>query len=274
MRGGRWRRVLPSFWGDRKVHQLDDSAALAWVALFRIVDDAGRTRHDPVEFSLLVPRWNPGQWEKHIKKQVDVGLLRAYEVGGVQYLAIPNFKRHQKTRYPTASVLPPPDDEQALDVYLEDETPHKKSDAQDQIPYSGIYKLWNGVCGEWCPNVRFSKSDTRIPLVKKLWMSADECKDLGWWKGYFQRIAKSDFLCARNSGQTFRATFGWVLQPKWMQNILEGNYDNPPGGAGGKGKRARNVEVIEDFLKEGERHERVEGDTEAVDKNDADVKGQ
>lgn len=48
--------------------------------------------------------------------------------------------------------------------------------------------------------------------------------DLNWWRGYFERVAASDFL--RNGNETWKADFGWIMLPSNMEKILEGRYDN------------------------------------------------
>jgi hypothetical protein len=61
-----------------------------------------------------------------------------------------------------------------------------------------------------------------------------EYPDLVWWENYFQKIEASDFLAGRTrpragSGQAFRASFDWIMNPANLLKILEGNYDNRNG---------------------------------------------
>jgi hypothetical protein len=61
-----------------------------------------------------------------------------------------------------------------------------------------------------------------------------EYPDSVWWENYFQKIEASDFLAGRTrpragSGQAFRASFDWIMNPANLLKILEGNYDNRNG---------------------------------------------
>src|SRR5262249_31084708 len=48
------------------------------------------------------------------------------------------------------------------------------------------------------------------------------------WRSFCERIAASDWLTGK-SDRGWCATFAWVLEPKNLRKVVEGNYDNRPG---------------------------------------------
>lgn len=42
----------------------------------------------------------------------------------------------------------------------------------------------------------------------------------------FELVEKSDFLCGRVNNSTWKANFDWIIQPKNLEKILNGNYEN------------------------------------------------
>lgn len=47
-----------------------------------------------------------------------------------------------------------------------------------------------------------------------------------YWRGFFENVAASDFLCGRVPGRPWRANFQWLLEPEPFRKVMEGNYDN------------------------------------------------
>lgn len=46
----------------------------------------------------------------------------------------------------------------------------------------------------------------------------------------FETTEKSDFLCGRLVGATWRANFDWIIKPENIEKILNGNYINRTNG--------------------------------------------
>ncbi len=53
--------------------------------------------------------------------------------------------------------------------------------------------------------------------------------DYDWWEKFFARVSRSPFLMGKTS--TWRATFDWLMNPRNLQKVIEGNYD-PPRSSG------------------------------------------
>jgi len=84
-----------------------------------------------------------------------------------------------------------------------------------------IVELWNQI-----PGVARAKSVTG-PIRKRLIARISDYPDLAWWISYFDRIRASEFLTGRSKAD-FAATLDWVLGPKNLAKILNGNYDGRP----------------------------------------------
>lgn len=87
-----------------------------------------------------------------------------------------------------------------------------------------IIKLWNAIEG-----VR--KVETVIPgegVHKALSARLKKHPDLDWWKGLFQIVKQSDFLCGRRKGRDgpFHSTLTWVLKGDRATKILQGDHAN------------------------------------------------
>lgn len=101
--------------------------------------------------------------------------------------------------------------------YSKVNTHTSKNSEKNEVNYKEILSLFSEVCVS-LPKP-YQMNDTRKSRIIKA------NKELnGDFKGYFERIEKSDFLTGRCND--FRATFDWILKPNNMTKILEGNYDN------------------------------------------------
>lgn len=47
---------------------------------------------------------------------------------------------------------------------------------------------------------------------------------MAWWRAYFERVARSDFMAGANS-RNWRADMDWLLVGNNMAKVLEGKYD-------------------------------------------------
>lgn len=119
-------------------------------------------------------------------------------------------------------------------------------------PYKEIVDLFNSICVSLTrvqqPNL-WTSSGRRSSLERR-WK---EHPGLDTWKAYFERIEKSTFLTGRQASP-WRADFDWILKPSNMDRILEGVYDNRPGGRQlwnkGAGATAAPQESLESVIDE------------------------
>ena len=131
---------------------------------------------------------------------------------------------------PTASPVEEPESEpEAPEDSPEDVQPGPKV---SPCPYGRIVEAYNQALGDKLPQVR-ELTEKRKRTLQTRWRANPERQSLDWWRGYFERIARSAFLTGERG--KFKASFDWITNPSNMVKILEGNYDdvpdNSPGGA-------------------------------------------
>jgi len=107
----RIRTIKPSFWSDLAVARLKRDARLLAVGLISFADDQGRFLASPSAVGGYVfphdelPAKTIRAWRDEI---ANAGLIRLYEVDGMEFGWWPNWKKHQRISHPQASQLPPP----------------------------------------------------------------------------------------------------------------------------------------------------------------------
>ncbi len=90
-------------------------------------------------------------------------------------------------------------------------------------PYEKILENFHFYCKD-LPRVR--SINGLKPKLKARWK---EHPEIEWWEGFFKDdVHSSDFLCGRSSD--FRASLDWILGPKNMSKILNGQYQNRQEG--------------------------------------------
>jgi hypothetical protein len=81
-----------------------------------------------------------------------------------------------------------------------------------------VVEVWNVL-----PGVASAKSVTG-PIRARVNTRLKEHPDLAWWRTLFDRVKASDFLCGRKTD--FSVTLDWILGPKNLAKLWNGNYDN------------------------------------------------
>ena len=107
----RIRTIKPSMWGDEKFARLSRDARLLYIGLVSMADDDGRFLASPsAVIGYIYP--NDDVTASRVKRWMgeltSVGLIVAYECGGIRYGAHLNYRRHQRISHPQASPLPAP----------------------------------------------------------------------------------------------------------------------------------------------------------------------
>ena len=106
-----------------------------------------------------------------------------------------------------------------------DEDKASMRSAPERAPYEEIKRLFNSVCVSF-PRIT-AMSETRKKAVASRWRESGESLDV--MREVFARAEGSDFLTGRSGGD-WRASFDWLIKASNWQKVLEGNYDNAPGG--------------------------------------------
>lgn len=110
----------------------------------------------------------------------------------------------------------------------------EEREVQDIVPYGtrglaptavnwpqGMADIWNEICGE-LPNVRKVSGQRAKTATKRL--KEEFGNDLEQWRAYCMRIRDAPHLMGQND-RGWTADFDWVLEPRNLTRITEGNYD-------------------------------------------------
>lgn len=107
----RIRTLKPETWHDEKIGRVSRDARLLFVGLITLADDDGRFRSLPsMVLGHIYPydKDAPRKLEKWMRELTDEDLVVIYEQAGIQYGAIPTFRRHQRISHPKDSLIPAP----------------------------------------------------------------------------------------------------------------------------------------------------------------------
>lgn len=100
--------------------------------------------------------------------------------------------------------------EQKITPSKEDHCPHQEViDAYHQaLPTMSKVRIW---------------SDKRKSLLRSRWREDVKRQNIDWWTGFFEFIAKSDFLTGRTE-KPFNCDLEWIVNSTNFVKIIEGKY--------------------------------------------------
>jgi hypothetical protein len=115
----RIRTIKPEFFTSIPLSRLSLGARLTFIGLWTYCDDDGRARDEPrlVKAAIWPLEDNlPAEGvDVQLDELADAGLIQRYAVDGERYLAIKNWKEHQRIDKPKESKLPAPPTRRATD---------------------------------------------------------------------------------------------------------------------------------------------------------------
>lgn len=95
-----------------------------------------------------------------------------------------------------------------------------ESESENEINIKDVVNIYNDKC----------KSLSRVTIITdkrenhfKARLKNKKCRDLSFWESYFDKVSKSDFLTG-NNGNSWKASFDWLLNENNMAKVLEGQY--------------------------------------------------
>jgi hypothetical protein len=115
----RIRSVKPEAWDSPDMLALDDSGQVLFIWLITQADDAGRLRGDAAHIARRRHR-KADAIEKRLQQMEAQGMIVRYQEGDRCYIALANWRDHQRVDHPSPSRLPTP--------------PHEDSRALARIP--------------------------------------------------------------------------------------------------------------------------------------------
>jgi hypothetical protein len=133
----RIRTVKPEIWQDEKVGDLSHSARLLFLGLITMADDEGRLRAlSSLILGHVFPYDDvpPARLQRWIGELVNAQQILPYKADDKPYIAIRNWRRHQKPSRPTLSSLPEPPDEA---VVRENALPDHRLFSEDSLNQHG-----------------------------------------------------------------------------------------------------------------------------------------
>lgn len=109
----RIRTIKPEFFTSLTIADLPLTARLTFIGLWTHVDDEGRCVDEPRLVRAAI--WPlddrlAGDVEGDLRALHDASLIRRYEHGGRRYLAVTNWREHQRIDKPKPSKLPAPEE--------------------------------------------------------------------------------------------------------------------------------------------------------------------
>lgn len=244
----RIRSIKPCFFRHEGLQELEVKhkgkyPMFVFSALWGHCDKLGRFRWKPRVLKLDILPFIPFDMEKTLAILEHEGYLKRYEVDGEQYGFIPTFTEHQRISGKEAQEVPEFPDP----IEFNDNSQVKQSGSTSEAPetagregkgreqegnslarnapsVSEVVSLWNSI-----PGLAQARSITG-PIEKSITRRIHEHPSIEWFTEIFQRVSVSDFLSGRKSD--FAATIDWVLGPKNLAKILNGNYDNRTSNRG------------------------------------------
>jgi hypothetical protein len=104
----RIRSIKPEYWTDEKAVEMSPLARLLFIGLWNFADDEGRMVYSPKRIKMQILPAESSDISELLGEIRGKSLVEVYEVDGIEYLQITNFKKHQKIDKRTASKLPSP----------------------------------------------------------------------------------------------------------------------------------------------------------------------
>lgn len=93
----------------------------------------------------------------------------------------------------------------------------------DDVPAEAILAGYRELLPD-LPQPRKLDPDRKKKIIAR-WREDRERQSLDWWRNFWAYVAQSDFLTGRD-GKWQSCNLDWLLEPKNMRKVTEGNYEN------------------------------------------------
>lgn len=235
----RRREISHAFWTDGKVFALSEGAKLLFIGLWQLADREGRLEDKPSDIGCQIRQWDVAGTSKLLAEIAAQGLIQRYDVGGVGFIQVANFLKHQRPHPKEAvstlpglslgeprSTLGEPrnnlDATKACTLPSEPSEPSEPSGIRAEA--LALRDVWNehrGALPKW-EKTNVARERQALARLKEI--------PLVEWPGIVQRMARSRFLTGGND-RGWKATPEFLLRPATAISVLEGKYDNRNGEA-------------------------------------------
>ena len=104
----RIRTIKPEFWSDERLAECCLGARLLFIGTWNFADDDGRMEYSAKRLKMQVFPGDNIDVTPLVEELSARKLVSVYRVGERDYLAIPNFRKHQRIDHPKSSSIPAP----------------------------------------------------------------------------------------------------------------------------------------------------------------------
>ena len=113
-------------------------------------------------------------------------------------------------------------------VLKADKRQETKASPQPPCPHKAIIELYHEIL-PIAPRVQVWDGASKTHL-QRLWRIEPERQSLNWWREFFARVSRSDWLTGKvqgsKTGKPFIVSLDWLVKPENFRKVLNGNYDN------------------------------------------------
>lgn len=246
----RIRTIKPEFPQSESMGRVSRDARLLFIQLWTIADDEGRARAaSRMLASLLFPYDDdaPDLIEGWLAELEQEGCIVRYQVDGSTYLQIAKWLSHQKIDKPSASKIPPFDEESRILANPREVSPldlgPRTKDQGDTSPDGDVGKTAGAVVAD-CPQQLIIDlyhrllpmgrqvrdwTPARASALRARWRDKPARQKLEWWERFFAYCAESDFLTGKVNSpgrKPFVLSLDWLVKAENMTKVIEGAYEN------------------------------------------------
>jgi hypothetical protein len=135
----RARGIKPAFFKNEVLAEIPAWKRLLFIGLWCLADREGRLENRPLRIKAELFPYGSEDVRKGIRRLQDAGFLTTYEAGGVGYIEIANFKRHQNPhKQEPPSRIPPSSEGVRKDIGSGSEVLRLTPDSPLLTPDSGL----------------------------------------------------------------------------------------------------------------------------------------
>lgn len=226
----RMRTVKPDFFTNEDVASVSPTARLFFIGLWCAADKAGRIEDRPGRLRALLFPYEPEVNVSEIIEALNAKkLIERYEVDGVRYILIPNFKKHQRPHHKESeSLLPDPK------VRASPKKVRASTDLNQTSPEKvGARRVGSGILGDE-NGIRAKALSTEVDDAEKVF---------SFWKKTFKKTELTAFGSQRRKVVQARLDEGYTVES--LCNAILGCSVTPHNmGQNDRGEKYIDLELI------------------------------
>lgn len=243
----RARNIKPGFFKNDVLAELPFEYRILFQGLWCEADRAGKLEDRPKRLKGEIFPYDDVDVDAGLWQLQSLGFILRYSVGGVRYIRINAFAKHQNphTKEALSTIPDPESDEHSSSTVLVPDPPvqaHLIPDSPSLIPDSLCKEANASLSADappTCPHQRIiALYHEHMPLNPRIkvwegdrqtnlqarWRSDPKRQTLAYWERFFKHCANSLFLTGRKDDSHFLPSLEWMVRRKNFNKIIEGNY--------------------------------------------------